>query len=87
MGKNGAGLRSVPDPIDTAIATSTGKELVNMTVMAGQFGDSGRPFQLSLPQDVTEAEAYALIELITKVRQQAHRAETAGPKVWTPGRG
>lgn len=85
MSNHGNGLRAVPDPIGAAIAADAAPKPVTMTAIAGEFGESGRPFQLGVPQDLSESEAYALIELITKVRQQVVNNEARRPKVWTPG--
>jgi hypothetical protein len=54
---------------------------VTMTVLEGAFGDSGRPFGISVPADISEAEAYALVELITKIRQQAFASQATSSRI------
>lgn len=73
-----------PDPLDSAIAAEAAPKPVTMTVLEGAFGDSGRPFGISVPADLSEAEAYALVELITKIRQQAFAKETQRPRLFVP---
>lgn len=87
--ENGTGPQL--DQIGAAIA-ATEAPAYRMNLIQGQFNESQRNFVLGLPEDVTEAEAYAFIELVTKVRQQAFAAEQAAdvavprrPRLWRPG--
>lgn len=73
------------DKVDSAMAAVAEAEsapaAIAMTVMQGAFGDSGRPFEIAVPADLGEGEAYALVELITKVRQQVLANEQKSSKI------
>ena len=72
------------DKLDSAVAAVTEAEAnptIEMSVLRGAFGDSGRPFEIAVPATITEGEAYALVELITKIRQQAFANESRSSKI------
>ena len=69
------------DPVDAAIAAADKPEPIEMTVMQGAFSDSGRPFEIAVPQTMTEAEAFALVELVVRIRQQVQANEAKSSRI------
>jgi hypothetical protein len=68
------------DRIDAAIAGATKLTPVTMTSADGTFGDSGRPFELKVPSDLTGEELGALVELLVRIRVAGQRQAT-GPQL------
>jgi hypothetical protein len=73
------------DKVDAAIAAvSAQADTVEMTNVAGDFAETGRPFALSVPVDMSDQELGALVELIVRIKGE--RQAPPKSRVWTPGR-
>lgn len=71
------------DRIDAAIAGAAKLTPVTMTSAEGTFGDSGRPFRLSVPSDLGEGELGALVELLVRIRVNGQQ-QAPGPRLVVP---
>lgn len=61
------------DPIGDAIAATAdhpGGPTVNIASIQGAFNDTGRPFSLAVPADLSDAELGALVELLVRIKSQ-----------------
>jgi hypothetical protein len=85
MGNNGAPPRPAPDLVDAAIAAAEAPKPVTMTVAQGAFNDTGRPFHIEVPADLSDGELGAMVELLVRIKNQGAAAAAPRPRLFVPG--
>jgi len=79
----------VADAIDAAVAAEAAKAKtqVQMVQMQAEVKATGRPFALTVPADMNDAELSAIVQTLVDLRRQALQpgdAKAQGSPLWTP---
>jgi hypothetical protein len=77
------------DEVDSAIVgAAKAADTIQMANVAGDFTDTGRPFAVSVPADMSDGELGAIVELLVRLKAKGaqQQPQARKPRVWTPGR-